>query len=229
MKKHIPNIITLGNLLCGCLAVIAVFNSKLELAAYLVLGGAFLDFFDGLAARLLKVSGELGKQLDSLADMVTFGLVPGLIGCHLLGFLDQLSFLSCIPLIMVLMSAMRLAMFNISTDQYDGFIGVPTPSNALLWIGLPSTLVYVEIDNKWLIISLSIVMSCLLVSRVRLLALKFKSYGWIGNEYRWLLIAVCLTSALGLTILTGNLLVSLPIIILLYLLISIVHNSFSKK
>lgn len=241
MKKHIPNLFTLGNLLCGCLACIFLLTmhgncyhirSSYEIPAYLVLLGAFLDFFDGFFARLLGVDGELGKQLDSLADLVTFGMVPGLIAVRSLDF-DQtgISWHGYFGLLIVLMSAMRLAKFNISTNQTDSFIGLPTPANALFWIGLP----FLELNtsfsfsNHYVAYSLIAVFSYLLVSPIRLIALKFKHYRWKGNEARWVLIFSSIATLITLTTLTGNVLASLPIVIILYIIISIVNNSLNKN
>jgi CDP-diacylglycerol--serine O-phosphatidyltransferase len=154
IKKHIPNVITCGNLLCGCLAIVSAFNGNLVWSAYLVGIAAVLDFFDGFAARLLKVSGELGKQLDSLADMVTFGVVPGVVMYHLIedaiNFKDVFSLFSAetpadsitrlLPytaFLITIFSCLRLAKFNIDTRQTDSFIGVPTPANSILICSFP--------------------------------------------------------------------------------------------
>ncbi len=234
MKKHIPTLFTLANLTCGILAIICLLKTHdFELAAYLVLAGALFDFFDGFIARLLGVSGELGKQLDSLADLVTFGLVPGLIGFSLCeefysassGAYERLIY---IPLIIALMSAMRLAKFNISTDQSDSFIGVPTPANALFWIGLPFLLEYIEVGDMYTVILLSILSAVLLVFKYKMLSLKFKTFGLKGNHGRWLLVLASAAGFVTLTIITGNPLISLPIIIILYLIISVINNSLSK-
>ena len=234
MKKHIPNLFTLANLTCGILATICLLKTHdFELAAYLVLAGALFDFFDGFIARLLGVSGELGKQLDSLADMVTFGLVPGLIGFSLCEEFYSASsgayaWMIYLPLIITLMSAMRLAIFNISTDQSDSFIGVPTPANALFWIGLPFLLKYIEVGDIYTVILLSILSAVLLVFKYKMLSLKFKTFGLKGNHGRWLLVIASAAAFVTLTIITGNPLISLPIIIILYLIISVINNSLSK-
>lgn len=154
IKKHIPNAITCANLLCGCLAIVSAFNGNLVLSAYLIGIAAVLDFFDGFVARLLKVGGELGKQLDSLADMVTFGVVPGVVMFILIknalrnylaglypegnqadysSYYDNLyDYLPYIGFTITIFSALRLAKFNIDTRQTDSFIGVPTPANTIL-------------------------------------------------------------------------------------------------
>lgn len=159
IKKHIPNAITCGNLFCGCLAIVAAFKGNLVMTAYLVGIAAVLDFFDGFVARLLKVGGELGKQLDSLADMVTFGVVPGVVMYHLIGmgtnqmsvqrylpsegfpetsiFYVILPYVRYIGFVITIFSALRLAKFNIDTRQTTSFIGVPTPANSILICSLP--------------------------------------------------------------------------------------------
>ena len=152
MKKHIPNIITSLNLLCGCIAILFAVSGDLVAASYFVLTGMFFDFFDGLAARLLHVQSKIGLQLDSLADMVTFGVVPGIIMFQLLNeattpqlletrfevsetmvwYGESMSFIPFIGLIIVIASAYRLAKFNVDSRQTDSFIGLPTPANTLL-------------------------------------------------------------------------------------------------
>jgi len=143
----IPNLFTLGNLFCGCLGIIFAFQWRLDLAAYMVFLAAFLDFFDGFFARLLKVDGELGKQLDSLADMVSFGVVPGVVMYHLLGVseINSINYpdflrdynVALIALMIPIFSAYRLAKFNIDTRQSHGFIGLPTPANAIFFCSIP--------------------------------------------------------------------------------------------
>jgi phosphatidylserine synthase len=157
--SFIPNLFTLGNLFCGCLAIIYAFNWQLDWAAYMVFLAAFLDFFDGFLARLLKVEGELGKQLDSLADMVSFGVVPGIVMFQWLRRIYEIEFVSSAPenigfdfymfninsvipwysyvaLIIPIFSCYRLAKFNIDTRQSHGFIGLPTPANAIFFCSL---------------------------------------------------------------------------------------------
>jgi len=204
-------------------------------AAYLVLLGALFDFIDGLVARAVNVSGELGKQLDSLADMVTFGVVPGLIAMSLCnGFNPSYgtglskNWFVLFPVVITLMSAMRLAKFNISTDQSDSFIGVPTPANTLFWIGMPFLLEYLGVYDMWVVIALSAVSAVWLVMNYKMLALKFSSYGMKGNHGRWLLVGASAATLIILTTITGNMLIALPIIIILYLIISVINNSLSK-
>lgn len=152
IKKNIPNAITCGNLLCGCLAIVSAFNGNLIWSAYLVGIAAVLDFLDGFVARMLRVHSEIGKQLDSLADMVTFGVVPGVIMFHLIhisllpgGFVFGpteieamiIKYVPFIAFLISIFSAVRLAKFNIDTRQSDSFIGVPTPANSILIASFP--------------------------------------------------------------------------------------------
>ena len=240
--KHIPNFITCLNLLCGCLAIISVVLGNPLNAAYLVIAAAIFDFFDGFAARILKVSSPIGAELDSLADMVTFGVVPGLILLHYLaGGIQNLngimSFLEnpilLIPLVIPVFSALRLAKFNVDTRQTDSFRGLPTPASALWVISIPLIIEFMPfhiwwepesvIVDKWFVICSSVGLSALMVSDIPLLAMKFKSFGWKGNgvRYTFLIISVIL-----LIILRP---IAIPIVLSLYVLISIINNLFLSK
>ncbi len=198
MKQHIPNFITLLNLFCGCIAVVFAVMNRLEIAALFVFFGIFFDFLDGLAARLLTVQSEIGVQLDSLADMVTSGVVPGVIMFQLLnmsqtggwghGFLEtesDLSFLPFFGFLITLASAYRLANFNVDENQVSSFVGLPTPANALLIISLPWILLYHNNDalnslilNPWFLMAMTLVSTFLLNSRLRLFALKFENWSF---------------------------------------------------
>jgi len=266
MKKHIPNIITLGNLTCGLLAIMFALSSTPEYAPYFIFGGLFLDFFDGFFARILKVDGELGKQLDSLADMVTFGVAPGvlmfslleqlvfwnynslgesaLIPSYALNFAKELfvapgimEYLPYLAFLIPVLSAVRLAKFNIATNQSDQFIGLPTPANAVFFCGV----FYIVSSNIDLLISKSetifpvivvllgliALFSILLNANIPLIALKFKSFGWKNNEARFILLGITVLVIIA-SMLISNIFVSIPIIILLYLIISIINN-YTKK
>ncbi|MCU0436103.1 MAG: CDP-diacylglycerol--serine O-phosphatidyltransferase [Bacteroidia bacterium] len=214
----IPNLFTLGNLLCGCLAIIFALDGDLTWSAYLVGIAAVLDFLDGFMARLLKSSSPIGKELDSLADCVTFGVVPGIMVMVMVQkglyyskegylFLEQNYWLTYFPLIISLFSALRLAKFNIDTRQSDSFIGVPTPANAMLlsaiplmagWDGQPDFMTrYAEVAPAFIVtpfflLGISLVMSLLLISELPLFALKFKKFGWKGNEVRYSFLLACL-------------------------------------
>lgn len=228
IKKHIPNSITCGNLACGCLAIAAAFSGDLVLSTYWVGLAAILDFFDGFAARLLKVSSEIGKQLDSLADMVTFGVVPGFIMYKLLSQ-ECTSYIPYIAFLIPIFSALRLAKFNIDTRQTSSFIGVPTPANAILICSLPLIRFFQSeilgfstatiIDNCYFLVLLTVVMSYLMVAELPLFALKFKNFGWTDNKIRYSF----LISALVLLIILKF--IAIPLIIFLYVTLSL----FSKE
>ncbi len=251
IKKNIPNTITCGNLLCGCLAIVSAFNGDLVLSAYLVGIAAVLDFFDGFTARLLKVHSEIGKQLDSLADMVTFGVVPGIIMFLLLsdaatnGNADKLNntpienifafplWIPFIAFLITIFSAIRLAKFNIDTRQTISFIGVPTPATALLICSLPLIAHFQPlflnfniisiIQNVWFLLGLTVIMSYLMVAELPLFAMKFKNFGWADNKLRYffLLISVLLLLLLKF--------IAIPLIIFLYIILSIINTVFIRK
>ncbi len=227
MKSYIPHFITLLNLFSGCVAVIFALEGNMKLTALFVCLGIFFDFFDGLLARKLNVASELGVQLDSLADMVTSGLVPGLVLFHLLGLAPQLSWetynlLPYFGLLVTLASAFRLAKFNISTNQSDAFIGLPTPANALLIISLPLILEYQHSDainviilNPWFLIVLTLVSCYLLNAPIKLIALKFKTWNFKDNASRYILII------LSLVLLAIFQFAGIPLVIIAYILLSI--------
>ncbi|MDR1848329.1 MAG: CDP-diacylglycerol--serine O-phosphatidyltransferase [Bacteroidales bacterium] len=242
IKRQIPNIITLCNLLCGVFAIITLGNGTLQAPCFIILG-AILDFFDGMVARLLKVEGMIGKELDSLADVVTFGVAPALIALTLLmeqlGCMDfPLALVALIPLSMALMSAYRLAKFNIDTRQTTSFLGVPTPLNALLWLSIPiiahlsltkqhlwgwygegfyRTIASV-LTNEWFIIVGSVLMSVFMVIEIPMLALKFKNMKWQDNKERFLFIIISLALIFVLNV------YAVPFVVIIYILISIISN-----
>lgn len=233
MKKQIPNALTLLNLLCGSVAVIFVINNNFVTGALFVFLGIFFDFFDGLAARKLNVQSELGLQLDSLADMVTSGLVPGLVVYKLLVISDliwdELKLLPFLGLVITLASAYRLAKFNIDEDQQTYFKGLPTPANALLILSLPLILEFQNNDiinaiilNKWFLIGVTLFSSWLLNSDIKLFALKFNEYSFKGNAIRYIFILLCIVLIIVLQF------ASIPIIILIYISMSILDNLTSK-
>jgi CDP-diacylglycerol--serine O-phosphatidyltransferase len=234
IKKYIPNIITCGNLFCGCVAIVNAFDSNLIFAAYLVGIAAVLDFLDGFAARLLKVHSEIGKQLDSLADMVTFGLVPGIILFLMLskniGALPHE--LIYIAFLIPIFSALRLAKFNVDTRQSDSFIGVPTPASSILVGSLPLIVQFQPqignfaiaefIQNPTFLISLTVILSYLMVAELPLFALKFKNFSWGDNQLRF---GFLIISALLLILFKF---IAIPFIIFLYVLLSILNLKNTK-
>lgn len=239
IKKHIPNAITCANLFCGCLALVQAFNANLEGAAYLVGLAAVLDFLDGFAARMLKVTSIIGKDLDSLADMVTFGVVPGVVVFHYLNaiessmpqytfLLNDYEWINYIAFSLTIFSAVRLAKFNNDPRQSDSFIGLPTPANAIFWcsiIFLQDSPVALSIINPYSMIIGVILFSILLISEIPLFALKFRHFTWSGNRIRF--------SFLGMSVLLliGFQFLGIPLIIILYILFSIGFDMFqnSKK
>jgi CDP-diacylglycerol--serine O-phosphatidyltransferase len=236
IKAQIPNLITLGNLLCGALAIYFVSQGNPALASILILAAAFLDFFDGMSARLLKIDGELGKQLDSLADVISFGLAPAFIAISMTGVfnMESPSVLAFVPLIMAAFSAYRLGKFNIDPRQEEAFIGLPTPSNALFWLAFPLIAEYQSgdgflsgayagfMESTPIIVTASVILGVLLVSEIRLFSLKFKSFSWKGNEPKFILIG------LSLILLVLIQLKAIPIIVLLYIIVSFIKNLISN-
>ncbi len=230
IKKHIPNSITCGNLFCGCVAIVSAFEGNLVFAAYLVGIAAVLDFLDGFAARILKVHSEIGKQLDSLADMITFGLVPGIILFLMLSkSMGSLAHeLIYIAFLIPIFSALRLAKFNVDTRQTDSFIGVPTPASAILVCSLPLIVQFQPqmgnfavaefIQTPVFLISLTVILSYLMVAELPLFALKFKNFSWGDNQLRF---GFLIISALLLILFKF---IAIPFIIFLYVLLSVVAN-----
>lgn len=210
IKKHIPNAITCCNLLCGCAATGFAFGCEFDAAFFLIILGAIFDFFDGFAARLLHVSSPIGKELDSLADVITFGFAPAAITFMLIDVpidVMQWKIVSFAAFLIAAFSALRLAKFNIDERQTYGFIGLPTPANALFWGSLGILLPAINYPDWFTfeilvpLLLLGVFISCwLLVSEVPMFALKFKNYGWRGNELRYSFIAVSalLLAVLGL-------------------------------
>ena len=204
MKALIPNLITLLNLFSGAIAVIFAVEGALTMAAFFVLLGIFFDFFDGFLARKLNVASALGLQLDSLADMVTSGLVPGLIMFQLIsqsltGSEPYVDLLPYMGLLITLGSAYRLANFNISTEQKNYFIGLPTPANALLVLSFPLILEYQNneafnsvILNAWFLLALTLISTFLLNAPVKLMALKFKTWKFSDNIEKYTLLILAL-------------------------------------
>ena len=245
MKKYIPNALTLLNLFCGSIAVTFVLNDDFVTASLFVFLGIFFDFFDGFAARKLNVQSELGLQLDSLADMVTCGLVPGLIMYKLFALSDttwghsdidysnfDFSHINMLPLLglfITLASAYRLAKFNLDEDQQTYFKGLPTPANALFIISLPLIMEFQNSDmmntiilNTWFLMIITLVSCYMLNSGIKLFALKFKDWRFKTNATRYIFIGLC---AIFIIIFQFA---SIPIIILTYIGMSLFDNVTSK-
>ena len=228
MKALIPNLITLLNLFSGTIAVIFAVEGALTMAAFFVLLGIFFDFFDGFLARKLNVASALGLQLDSLADMVTSGLVPGLIMFQLMsqsltGSEPYVDLLPYMGLLITLGSAYRLANFNISTEQKNYFIGLPTPANALLVLSFPLILEYQNneainsvILNAWFLLALTLISTFLLNAPVKLMALKFKTWKFSDNFEKYILLILALIFLMVFKFF------GISLIIFSYLLISVI-------
>lgn len=206
--KNIPNSITCLNLLSGCFACIFAFQGEYDWVALCIGLSALFDFLDGMAARLLHAYSPLGKELDSLADLISFGLAPGLMVIHLMaynstfhGMAEYQSWWALSALLIPVFSALRLAKFNIDTRQTTSFIGLPVPANALFWIGICQAVLRMESPVcGYAIVVLVIIFSLLLVSEIPMFSLKFKNLKWKENYLRYLIIvvaAICLIS-LGL-------------------------------
>lgn len=196
MKKHIPNTITCCNLISGCIATYFAFLGNPSLALLFIILGAVFDFFDGMTARLLHVSSPIGKELDSLADCITFGFAPSaIIFSYLSTFDTHCIVLPFLAFVMAAFSALRLAKFNLDERQALGFIGLPTPANALFWGSLMvGTHDYLDtIPYIPYILLAGVLLSCyLLVSEIPMFALKFKHWGWKGNEVKYLFVLSCI-------------------------------------
>ena len=228
MLKLIPNLLTISNLICGCIALYFTFHNNLVFAAYLIGLSAMFDFMDGAVARLLKVSGPMGRELDSLADMVSFGVVPGSVVFHLLEASTLRSY-SFVALLIPALSAYRLAKFNIDERQVDGFIGLNTPANTLFFISFP-LISHFQPDHflnsliaiPELLILLTVLMSFAMVSEIPLFAFKFKNLSFADNKLRF--------SFIGLSVVLLVMLqfAAIPLLVLLYLFLSIA-TQFSSK
>ncbi|HEV7348134.1 CDP-diacylglycerol--serine O-phosphatidyltransferase [Telluribacter sp.] len=232
MKRHLPNALTCANLLCGCVGIVEAFHNNLVLSCALIGLAAIFDFLDGFVARLLHVASPIGKELDSMADMTTFGVLPAIIVYQLL--MESIPDLpgiwqAYLAFSLAVFSALRLAKFNIDPRQSDQFIGVPTPANALLVASLPVIVHFygepwrsIIVDTTHLLI-FTAVMSFLLVVELPLFALKFKSFGWPGNEVRYSFLLVSLVLLLWLGVL------AVPLIVALYVVLSLVLKLMYSK
>jgi CDP-diacylglycerol--serine O-phosphatidyltransferase len=220
MKRHIPNAITCANLLSGCIGIVYAFNGALETAAYFVLLSGIFDFFDGFAARLLHVKSDIGKELDSLADVISFGFLPGVVMFQLLSQSDFSSpYLPYFGFVITAFSALRLAKFNIDTRQTEDFIGLNTPMNTLFIVSLP----FIQKDYPEIIgsapflVGLIVLVSWLLISEIKIFSLKFSSTSWAQNKikYIFLILSVLLVVVLKFA--------AVPLILVMYIGLSVLH------
>ena len=220
MKKHIPNALTCANLLSGCIGIVFAFKGDLTITAYAVLISGIFDFFDGFSARLLHVKSEIGKELDSLADVVSFGFLPGVVMFQLLSQSDFTSpYLPYTAFLITIFSALRLAKFNLDTRQTEDFIGLNTPMNTLFIVSLPFIQRdYPEIINSTIfLIGITILMSWLLVSEIKIYSLKFGTLNWKDNKVKFIFLMI---SAVLIALLKFA---AIPIVLVLYIASSFLH------
>ncbi|QNK63209.1 CDP-diacylglycerol--serine O-phosphatidyltransferase [Pedobacter sp. PAMC26386] len=220
MKRHIPNALTCANLFSGCVGIVFAFKGELNIAAYAVLISGICDFFDGFVARLLHVKSPIGKELDSLADMVSFGFLPGVVMFQLLAQSDFSSpYLPYLGFLITIFSALRLAKFNIDTRQTEDFIGLNTPMNTLFIVSLP----FIQkdypglINSSILLVAITVIMSFLLTSEIRIFSLKFGSLEWKHNKVKFIFL---LLSAVLIAFLKFA---AIPFVLVLYISLSILH------
>jgi CDP-diacylglycerol--serine O-phosphatidyltransferase len=238
IKKHIPNIITLLNLFCGCMALVFVSNDRFEMAFFFVCLGIFLDFFDGFFARLFKVAGPLGLQLDSLADMVTSGVVPGFVMFKMMGsssaYMSEgyLQYFPYLGFIITLGACFRLAKFNIDTRQTDSFIGLPTPANTLFILSLPLVLEYYSAESlmvleilteKWVLLLISLFSAYVMNAEIPLFSLKIKKFNFKDNGLQIVFLIISILLLFFLQYL------GIALVIIFYVLLSVINNKFLKK
>ena len=243
IKKHIPNTITLLNLLAGLLALIHAFNGNYNEAFSLVCLGIFFDYWDGFFARIWKVQSLIGLQLDSLADMVTSGVVPGLVMYKMLADIqenqsqynltEETYYMGIVPylgFLITLASCYRLAKFNVDARQTDSFIGLPTPANALLIMSIPMIQFHSEFEwlvdflsNPFVLVGVTVLSSYLLNAEIPLFSLKVKSFSWEKYKMQvvFMIISIILIAIFEF--------IAIPIIILLYVILSVVNNTILKK
>lgn len=234
ITKNIPNTITCCNLICGAIATYFAFLGLYEKAFFFIVMGAVFDFFDGMSARLLGVSSPIGKELDSLADDVTFGVAPAAMVFTQLSVMEYPSFMEPIApyvpffaFVMAAFSALRLAKFNLDTRQTTSFIGLPTPANALFWASLlVSQPDIIESSSMMVLPMLAMICisSWLLIAEIPMFALKFKNWGWAGNELRYSFIVF----SAAMIVLLG-IMQSFWVIITAYFLISVVADAMNTK
>ena len=225
MIRHLPNFLTCCNLLCGCFGIVFVLEGREIPAAYFVWLAGVFDFFDGFAARMLKVTSSIGKELDSLADVVSFGILPALVMYKMISTSSDSSALPYIGFTIAVFSALRLAIFNVDETQRDSFRGLNTPANTIFITSLP--LLYNQV-GRWLyepavLVAITLLFCLLLVSRIEFFAFKFKSFRWEDNKLRFtfLLLAVLLLISLQY--------LAVPIVILLYIVFSLLDSYVFRK
>ena len=222
IKKHIPNFITCLNLLSGCTATFLAFKGKYEGAFIAILLAAVFDFLDGLGARLLKSYSPMGKELDSLADAISFGMAPGAIVFSLMTEMNVNQWFPYLAFLIPIFSALRLAKFNVDTRQTTSFIGLPVPADAIFWAGIVYSFSSLLMTNAWLLLILIALFCYLLISEIPMFSLKFKNLAWKDNRIQYLFLAVCV---IILAIFQLN---AFPLLICWYILLSAGISLFKK-
>lgn len=243
MKRHIPNMITSGNLICGAIATYFATQGAFTYAFAFICFGALFDFFDGMVARKLGVSGPLGIQMDSLADDITFGLAPSMIVASDIMLQTEQSnyawgYWSLAALVMAAFSALRLAKFNIDTRQTTSFIGLATPANAIFWASLIAAFPELPSWGQWVpcVMMVMVLISCyLLISEIPMFSLKFKDFSWANNKVRYIFLIGCIL-LIGYCVLKGILSHNLHVIlfagcisIVWYVTINLLNQLTEKK
>lgn len=232
IKAQIPNLFTMLNLFCGCVALVMAIDLKFDMAFYFVCLGIFFDFFDGFFARKFGVAGPLGVQLDSLADMVTSGVVPGFVMLCLLSNKNYSTFnyLPYFGFIITLGACYRLAKFNIDERQSDSFIGLPTPANALFITSLPliivnftNTIVAEYLCNNWVLLTITFLSTYIMNAEIPLFSLKIKDFSFAKYKLQIFFLAISVLMLIFLQIL------AVPLIIIVYVLLSVINNIVNKK
>ena len=225
IKNYIPNFLTCCNLICGCLGIVYCLEERSIPAAYFVWIAALFDFFDGFAARLLKVHSAIGKELDSLADVVSFGVLPSLVMYKLIASSSSIPWLPYAAFMIAAFSALRLAIFNVDETQRDSFKGLNTPANTLFITSLPllSGSIASWLNQDWLLVLITVVFSLLMVSPIKFFAFKFKNFTWADNQSRFTFIG------LSTVLLIIFQVAAIPLIILLYILTSLISGGLKLE
>lgn len=231
MKNQIPNIFTMLNMASGLVALIFILKNDFVYGAVFVFLGIFFDFFDGFLARLLKVQSPFGLQLDSMADMVTSGVVPGLVVFKLLS-LNPINneYFAMIGFILTLAAGLRLAKFNLDIRQSDSFIGLPTPAMSIFVMSIPLVVFYgnsewlnIFITSNLFLVLMVVVLSFLMNSEIPLFALKFKVFNWKKNKFKYIFLMISTTMLLLINV------TAIPLIVVIYITLSILENFLEKK
>ena len=222
IKKHIPNFITCLNLFSGCVAIYFAFKGNYQTAFIAILIAGLFDFLDGFAARMLHAYSPMGKELDSLADVISFGMAPGAIVFSLLSGATIYEWLPFVAFLIPVFSGLRLAKFNIDERQTSSFIGLPVPANAMFWAGIVYSFPVFLLGNIWILLILIGLFSYFLISEIPMFSLKFKNVAWKSNQLQYIFLIGCI---LLLIVLQLN---AFAPIIGWYILLSIATSNFRK-